>query len=220
MQRGFGMNIFKIKKKTDYNAEKRNKMMNYEYLNKHYCKDGQTVLAGDSITEIFNHTELYADYISKNGKAVYNRGISGDTSDKLLERFDCNVLNIHPSNIVLLIGTNDFAYGLTMDDTVHNITAILELIFEKCSDTNVILQAVYPINERTSKQGRRTNKAIYQLNRRLKNLAEQYNVTYIDLTESLSDNSGQLKDAFTYDGLHPTVFGFKVVAEKIIPLLK
>lgn len=214
------MSIFKRKNRTEYNDEKRNKMVNYEHLNTHYCKDGQTVLAGDSITEIFNYTELFADYISASGKAVYDRGISGDTSDKLLERFESNVLNIHPSNIVLLIGTNDFGYGMTMEDTVHNIDSILKLIDEKCTDANVILQAVYPINEKIRKQGRRTNSAIAQLNQKLEILAKQYDITYVDLTDVLSDHCGQLKEKFTYDGLHPTIFGFEAVAEKIIPLLK
>lgn len=208
------------KRKTDYNAEKNNKMVNYEHLNKQYCKKGQTVLAGDSITEIFNHTELYAEYVKESGKAVYNRGISGDTSDKLLERFEKNVLNIEPSNIVLLIGTNDFAYGMSMDDTVKNIDSILSLIAEKCSEANVILQAVYPINDKINKQGKRTNKNIAQLNKRIKMIAEKHNVTYVDFTDLLSDENGRLKEQYTYDGLHPTAFGFEAAAEKIIPLLK
>lgn len=208
------------KVKTDYNAEKHNKMINYEHLNLHYCKKGQTVLAGDSITEIFNHTELYADYEKESGKAVYNRGISGDTSDRLLERFEKNVLNIEPSNIVMLIGTNDFAYGMSMDDTVKNIDSILSLIAEKCSGTNVILQAVYPINDKINRQGKRTNKNISKLNKRIEMIAEKHNVTYVDFTDLLSDENGRLKKKYTYDGLHPTVFGFEAVAEKIITLLK
>jgi len=214
------MSLFNRKRSTAYNAEKRNKMINYEHLNTHYCKHGQTVLAGDSITEILNHTELYADYINETGKAVYNRGISGDTSDRLLERFESNVLNINPSDIVLLIGTNDFAYGLPVEETLRNIENILKLIFEKNRDTNVILQSVYPINDKINKQGRRTNKAIAALNSKLEVLANQYNVTYVDLTGDLIDDEGRLKKEFTYDGLHPTVFGFEVVVEKIIPLLK
>lgn len=214
------MSIFNRKISTVYNAEKRNKMINYEHLNTHYCKHGQTVLAGDSITEILNHTELYADYINETGKAVYNRGISGDTSDRLLERFERNVLNISPSDIVLLIGTNDFAYGLSIDDTLRNVEEILKLIFEKNINTNVILQSVYPINDKINKQGRRTNKAIATLNSGLEVLAKKYNVTYVDLTDDLIDDEGRLKKEYTYDGLHPTVFGFEAVAERIIPLLK
>lgn len=213
------MSIFG-KKSTEYNAEKRNKMINYEHLNKHYCKMGQTVLAGDSITEIFNHTELYADYTAKSGLAVYNRGISGDTSDRLLERFESNVLNIQPSNIVLLIGTNDYGYSLPMQETVDNIEKILIMIAEKCSSANVILQAVYPVNGKLSKYNKKKNAKIPELNVKIKTIAEKHRVTFLDLTDELSDDDGDLKTDYTYDGLHLNVFGFEKVVEKVIPLLK
>ncbi len=90
------MNLNKIRKRTVYYAEKINKADNFEFLNKNYCKKGQTVLVGDSITELFNHTELFAEYTAETGISVYNRGISGDTSDRLLERLERNVLNIKP----------------------------------------------------------------------------------------------------------------------------
>lgn len=208
------------KKSTEYNAEKRNKMINFTHLNSHYCKMEQTVLAGDSITEIFNNTELYADYIKNSGKAVYNRGISGDTSDRLLERFESNVISIQPSNIVLLIGTNDFGYGLPMQETVDNIDKILSMISKKCSGANVILQAVYPVNTKMRKYDKKKNAKIPVLNAMLKELAKKHSVTFLDLTKELSDNNGDLKAEYTYDGLHPNVFGFEVVAESVIPLLK
>ncbi|HBN38852.1 MAG TPA: sialate O-acetylesterase [Ruminococcaceae bacterium] len=213
------MSIFG-KKSTEYNAEKRNKMINYEHLNKHYCQMGQTVLAGDSITEIFNHTELYADYTAKSGLTVYNRGISGDTSDRLLERFESNVLNLKPSNIVLLIGTNDYGYGLPMQETVDNIEKILIMVAEKCSSANVILQAVYPVNGKLSKYNKKKNAKISVLNTKIKAVAERYCVTFLDLTKELADQDGDFRAEYTYDGLHPNVFGFEKVAERVIPLLE
>jgi len=214
------MSIFKKTAKTEYNAEKKNKMINYEHLNMHYCKKNQTVLAGDSITEILNHTELYADYINQTGTAVYNRGISGDTSDRLLERFEKNVLNIEPKNIVLLIGTNDFGYGLTMDNTVENVDKMLSETLKKCPDTNIILQSVYPVSTEMRSYDKKKNKAIPVLNKRLKDIANKHGVTFVDLTDILSDHNGNLKEKYTYDGLHPTVFGFEAVVREIIPLLK
>lgn len=213
------MGLFK-KTTTEYNAEKRNKMINFTHLNSHYCKMGQTVLVGDSITELFNHTELFAEYEKQSGRTVYNRGISGDTSDRLLERFETNVLSIQPSNVILLIGTNDFGSGVPMNETVSNIDKMLSLIEEKCSGANVILQAVYPVNAQMRKYDKKKNAKIPELNTRLKALADKHSVAFLDLTDELSDSNGNLKAEYTYDGLHPNVFGFEVVAEKVIPLLK
>lgn len=214
------MRIFNKKTKNVYNPEKKNKMINFEHLNKNYCKMGQTVLVGDSITEILNHTELYAEYIKENNKCVYNRGISGDTSNRLLERFEKNVLNLKPSNIVLLIGINDFNSGLTMDETVSNIDKMLSLISENCSGANVVLQAVYPVNEKMRKWDKGLNKKVKILNDRLKALAKTHGTAFLDLTDLLSDENGNLKERYTYDGLHPTVFGYEVVVKNAIPLLK
>lgn len=105
------MNYKKFRKASEYTAEKHNKMDNFIYLNEKYCQKNQTVLAGDSITELYNHTELFEKYTKLTGISVYNRGISGDTSDRLLERFETNILNIEPKNIVMLIGTNDLGLG-------------------------------------------------------------------------------------------------------------
>lgn len=215
------MGLFiKKSRSTEYNIDKRNKMMNFAHLNSHYCKMGQTVIAGDSITEMFNHTELYAAYEQESGKTVYNRGIGGDTSDRLLERFESNVLNIQPSNIVLLIGTNDFGYGLPMWETADNVDAILSLIAEKCSGANVILQAVYPVNTQMRRYDKKKNAKIPELNAMLRRLVDKHSITFLDLTAQLSDSNGDLKAEYTFDGLHPNVFGFEVVAEEIIPLLK
>ena len=54
------------------------------------------------------------------GQAVYNRGISGDTSDRLLERLECNALNINPKNLVILFGTNDIGIGVPTEYTLKN----------------------------------------------------------------------------------------------------
>lgn len=73
-------------KKTRYDLVKKTKAENFKYLNENFSLKGQTVLIGDSITEIFNYYELFYSFCQKTGQAVYNRGISGDTSDRLLER--------------------------------------------------------------------------------------------------------------------------------------
>lgn len=48
---------FEIKSK--YNAQKKTKASNFKLLNETMTLQGQTVLAGDSITEIFNDYELF-----------------------------------------------------------------------------------------------------------------------------------------------------------------
>lgn len=213
------MNIRKIQKRTFYNAEKRNKADNYAYLNENFCKKGQTVLVGDSITEMYNHTELFEEYTQKTGTSVYNRGISGDTSDRLLERFESNVLNIEPKNIVMLIGTNDLGVGSGSDFPAENIEKIITMIQNSKCCANIILLAVYPINSKMQKNTRRKNKDIYELNLKLGRLCKRKNVDFIDLTQYLSDEKGELDTKYTYDGLHLNAKAFNIVTNKILPYL-
>lgn len=208
------MNFKAFRKKTAYNAEKENKRKNFIYLNKNFCKLNQTVIAGDSITEIFN-MELFNSYIEAGGKLVYNRGISGDTSDRFLERFDDTVLCLKPSNLVLLIGTNDLSLITDIDYVFSNIEQIIMKTENTCPDTNIILQSVYPVDYKNKKK----NSNIVKLNTKLKAMTDKYNITYLDIHSMLLDSKGGLNSKYTYDGLHPNCLGFEIAAKQIIPLL-
>lgn len=215
----------KYAKKTKYDLGKQVKKDNFVFLNENYCEKEQTVLIGDSITEIFNWYELFADFSKATGQAVYNRGISGDTSDRLLERLDCNALNISPRNLILLIGTNDLGLGAPPAFTVENVRAIANRVRQQCPNTNLVLQGVYPVNkwaraDAFAMVGKRRNETIAELNEELKTVALHTGAFWLDLTDVLSDKKGRLAKEYTYDGLHLNVHGFCVSAENIIPCLK
>lgn len=199
-------------KKSKYNNDKENKKSNFTFLNKNYCKKNQTVIAGDSITELFN-MELFDEYIKNTNTLVYNRGIGGDTSNHFFERFDENVLYLEPENLVILIGTNDLSLIDDVDYVADNIDKILDLTRKKCPDVNIILQAVYPVDYKNAKK----NEKIKKLNSRLPSLANKYNTVFVDLTSKLSDENGGFNSKYTYDGLHPNALGYEIIAKEIIP---
>lgn len=198
--------------KSKYGFDKNNKKDNFNFLNKNYCKKHQTVIAGDSITEIFN-MELFNEYIENSKTLVYNRGISGDTSNHFLDRFEENVLYLEPKNLVVLIGTNDLTLIDNVDYVADNIDKTLNLTRKKCPDVNLILQAVYPVDYKNVKK----NQKIKKLNSLLSDIAVKYNATFVDLTAKLSDEKGGFNPKYTYDGLHPNAKGFEIVAKEIIP---
>ena len=219
-------NMKKYAKLTQYDLVKQTKRENFTFLNQNFCKKGQTILFGDSITEIFNHYELFYAFTETTKQAVYNRGISGDTSDRLLERLYDNALMLEPKNLVILIGTNDIGTGCIEPEGIAlNVQRILKEVKEKSPKTHVILEAVYPVNKMLSAAsfqmvGRRANKDVAMLNSLLQEIAENEHVTWLDLTEKLSSKHGNLAKEYTYDGLHLNAHGFKVVAEALLPLLQ
>ncbi len=125
---------FQKKRLTMMKADEKKNLV---FLNEKYARHGQMVLLGDSITEIFNSYKLFYAFSQTTGQAVYNRGISGDTSDRLLERLECNALNINPKNLVILIGTNDIGLGLPTEYTLKNIKEILQRTQTLCSNTAI-----------------------------------------------------------------------------------
>lgn len=206
---------------TKYDREKATKRENYRFLNEEYALQNQTILLGDSITDFFNWYELFYDFSKNSGEAVYNRGISGDTTDRLLERLDDNVLSINPKNIVLLIGTNDIGRGLPLSMSVENVSKIIEMTKAKCPGVNFIFQAVYPINRgMRDKFEKRSNEKINLMNKEFIKLSEKYGCVWLDVTDKLKDKTGNLKKEYTFDGLHLNVSAYKVIAENVIPLLK
>lgn len=209
----------KFRKSTEYNVEKQKKKDNFDFLNKTACKTGQVVLIGDSITELVN-MELLDEYREKSGLIVYNRGISGDTSDRMAERFYDNALSIKPSILVMLIGINDLSRKADVPYVLANVENMLKQNEESCR-AKVILQAVYPVNSVMRPHIKRScsTERIALTNDGLKRLANKYNATFVDFTKQLADQNGRLKREYTYDGLHPNAVGFKVVIDKIVGLL-
>lgn len=207
------MNIKRFQKRTAYNSEKKNKTDNFEFLNKNYCLKNQTVFAGDSITEICN-MDLYNSYIAESKTLVYNRGISGDTSDRLLERFEKDVLCLEPKNLVLMIGTNDLSLKADVHYVADNIEKMIVMTKAKCPDTNLILQTLYPVEYKM----KRKNAAIVQLNGILNRTAKRYDVRFLDLFDQFLDENNGLNKKYTYDGLHPNALGFEIAVKNTIPL--
>ena len=152
-------------------------------------------------------------------------GLFAVDSDRLLERLECNALNINPKNLVILFGTNDIGIGVPTEYTLKNIKEILQRTQKLCPNTNIVLQAIYPVNSHLSiiarqMVGKRSNKKILAINEELHKIALDSKVQWLDLTKVLSDEKGRLAKEYCYDGLHLNAQGFEIVSKNIISLLK
>lgn len=190
------------------------------------AKQGQTVFFGDSITQYCPVEEVFAGYTERSGSLVYNRGIASETSEDALKRLESNVLALKPARLVILLGCNDIGKKMHAPQTVDNIRQIIVKTRKQNPDAFIILQAVYPIRERVRSLpaklliGRRTCEKIRTLNIELEKLARRQRVAYLDLTDLLADEWGQLKQEFTMDGLHVNEQAYRQIATRVIPLLE
>lgn len=185
------------------------KLNNFKYLNQKVIPNN-IVFAGDSITEGYLFSEFFP------GKIIYNRGISGITSEQLLTNINEHILNLKPQKLFILIGTNDIHCGIESSDTIKNIIKICEKTIKYDKKIIINLISIYPVNEDNKYQdmvSNRTNKVIKEINESLeKQLSNNNNIKFINLYNELLENNN-LNEKYTYDGLHLSMAGYDKVTK-------
>ena len=152
------------------------------------------IMLGDSITDEGEWTELL-------GLNVKNRGISGDTTERILYRLDV-ILESKPKQVFLMIGINDLMNnGKSVTATLEQYKNILREFQEKTPKTKVFVQSVLPVNNKVYLYWQ-DNKNVLKINSGLKELAKEFNYEYIDIFSLLLDSENQLDAQYTVDGLH------------------
>lgn len=178
----------------------------FAVLNQKANKNG-IVFAGDSITDQFPIHEFLAGVPN-----IYNRGVGGITSEYLLNNIEEHILQLLPTKLFLLIGTNDLGFEKPIDETADRIITICKKVEETCPNVKVHLLSVYPVNESNKFKDSisvRTNENIKKINNIIKKESKNLNNTvYLDLHPVLSDSNGNLKEEYTPDGLHLTAKGY------------
>ncbi|RBQ27962.1 GDSL-type esterase/lipase family protein [Aliarcobacter vitoriensis] len=149
--------------------------------------DITTMMLGDSITDEGEWSELL-------GFKVHNRGISGDTTDGVLDRLKTVSANV--KQVFIMIGVNDIMRGKSAEYVFENYKKIIKYLQEK--DIKIVIQSTLYIGE-SRKQN--FNSKIEKLNKDLKEFAKNNQIIFIDLNPIFTKNKTLLKE-FTYDDLH------------------
>lgn len=172
---------------------------------------GAVVFFGDSIT----HGWAGLDKAFPDLK-VANRGISSDTSRRLVFRLKEDVLDLNPRAVVILIGVNDLSQGVPPADIADNLRLLLGQIRRHRADTPVVLCHVMPWKRQPGQYPER----IESLNRLITGLAVGLpNVAVCDTWPGLATPEGTARpDAFR-DGLHPNAKGYEAWAANLRPAL-
>jgi lysophospholipase L1-like esterase len=187
---------------------------------------GGTVLVGDSLTQEFPLHELMALQGDQRLFTVHNRGIGGDTTNGVLRRMAESIWDLAPGKVFLLIGTNDLNNAHAAPaDIARNIRGIIEQTHARCPQTLFTVLSLYPVNARADEGmdifavGSRTNERIRAVNAALERMAVKTGASYLDLHSLLTDEHGNLRRAYTREGLHLSPEGYIVVYEALSPLL-
>lgn len=136
---------------------------------------------------------------------IYIAGISGETTDDMLRRFDRQVIKNSPDCVIILGGTNDLGWGVSIDQIIANLirmygTARKAGIIPVACAIPSLLGADEFIPPRR------------ELNRRIQAAAKESEIPFADLFTPTADSFGRLRQVYSQDGLHLTPAGYQKIA--------
>ncbi len=173
----------------------------------------RVVFMGNSITEFWKTID--GEFFIKN-KSYVDRGISAQTTPQMLVRFRDDVINLNPSVVVILAGTNDIAGNTgptTLESIFGNIVSMAELA--KANKIKVILCSVLPVYEYSWSPGLEPAEKIVKLNAMLQSYSKKNKIVYVDFHSALSDEKKGMKAEYSPDGVHPNLKGYKIMDDLV-----
>jgi lysophospholipase L1-like esterase len=155
-----------------------------------------TVMLGDSLYLWYPPEQLSSD------RFWLNQGISGDTTTGILRRL--SVFNqTRPDVIHIMAGINDLRRGATDAEILANLQQIMRQLRQSHPHAQIVIHSLLPTRLPSIVPER-----IVQINQNLEIIAQQENVTYLNLFNYFVDNTGSLRRDLTTDGLHLNPRGY------------
>ena len=197
---------------------------------------------GDSITdanrdrdderigsEIFGYGYplLFASDILKNNKGKYeflNRGISGDRIVDVYARIKCDIINLKPDVMSILIGVNDVWHELNEQNGVDTpkfekvYSMLIEEIKEALPDIKIIILEPFVLYGEGSKRYYDDfRKGVEEKAAVAKRIADKYNLAFVPLMKQFDDAASDGDTTYwTTDGVHPTAAGHQLIKEELL----
>ncbi|MBQ9597315.1 MAG: hypothetical protein IJR34_03575 [Bacteroidales bacterium] len=189
---------------------------------------------GDSITQIWGGSHEDNTDPLKHGDRLFfvrngflNKGISGQTTNQMLARFDADIVANHPEKVVILAGTNDIAgndnggVSRSSDHILGNIATMAQKALAGGTG-EVYICSVLPVTEYSWRKTIVPMPLIKELNAKLRAYCEATaGCSYVDYYSAWLNETGDgPKDGLTYDGVHPTPTGCALLESIILPRLQ
>lgn len=147
-----------------------------------------------------NATSLNTQYLT-----LYNYTIQTTLLD--------GVVMASPELMLLNFGT--FSAGLKEEEFIESVTSIIEKIKKQSPDMKLMVSSIYPIGQGNNANNF-TQETINRYNFLILEIADKYNIKFLDIASALKDNTGYGNpNYFTTDKIHLTYLGQSVVKEYI-----
>ena len=211
-------------------------------------KDMTILFQGDSITDAgrsydlegpdlgqgypyFVATELTAKY-PEMGLRFYNRGISGNRVNDLLERWDRDCIALKPDLVSIMIGINntwrryDSNDPTSTEDFYDQYKELLTRTRKELPDAEILIIEPYLVHldEDDPSSWRYRNNWREDIDPKIhavRKLAREFDTTFMPLDSLLYAASTHVDPStWTEDGVHPNAFGAAFIAQEWIKVVE
>ena len=159
----------------------------------------------------------FGDYFPD--KVVVNLGIPGGVIEDMIGRVPTAAAHA-PKKIFVMAAANDlFDEELDMDRVEEQYRELLDALLEACPDAEIYIESELPVTKRSASSWGINNKTIRQFNERVKAMAEEYGLEYLDIY-SAYDYHGGLKEELSEDGVHLKTAAYSYWADIIRPYIE
>jgi len=170
-----------------------------------------------------NRLRLYLDEHDYDGE-TYNLGVSGHTTEDLLNRFEDEVKARNTKKIIISIGANDSIHLVKEKRNyvlIENFEKNLELLINKAKKitAEVTFVGLIPVDDSKldpipwNKNRIFKNKTVKEYNNKMKEVCQKEDVEFIDIFDDFSIIENYEK--LLVDGLHPNSEGHQIMFELI-----
>lgn len=173
----------------------------------------RVVFMGDSITENWQHDGIpMVPTFPGHPWVEINRGISGQTTPQMLIRFRQDVIDLKPTVVVLMAGTNDIAGNtgvMTLGDTENNLASMADLA--RVHHIRMVLCSVPPTADFPWHKGLLPAQTIRSLNAWIAGYADDHGLVYVNFWKALATPDGGMQPSLSLDGVHPNHAGYAIM---------
>lgn len=162
---------------------------------------------------------------SENNLNIINKGINGDTSFGLINRFYEDVICEKPDNLIITIGCNDLLMGRDVDTTIDNIKFLANEGIK--NNISTIIGITPPIVPQLAASYWDDGADYITVDNNLKifvkkliSFCEENKLQYADFFNCINKTFSTYGEKALYsDGIHPTELGHKLMFEEVRTLI-
>ena len=140
---------------------------------------------------------------------ILNRGVVGELTEDMLDRFDRDVVKVEPDFVIILGGSNDLGWGVEPQVVARNLAEMYgEAVGHGIRFIACTIPSVLGFDEGIPLR--------LVLNRLIKEYSAQHSQICVDLfTATCESSTGRLRGEYSNDGLHMNARGYEAIAEAI-----